>query len=191
MPQTMYTNLIVKMKITLLLSKTFNSFNKNNSLIEKFKHKYYVRLSKKLSDPATTPKLYWSILKIFLNNKKLPCIPPLLHENKFVIDFRSKAEIFNTFFCETIFSYKYLQWSCYTLKWVTVIHFASDDILKIIKNLDLSKTHGYDMISILMVKLCGASLCKPFELILNEVLKMESFSWMVKSKCSSVHKKGD
>ena len=98
MPQTMYTNLIVKMKITLLLSKTFNSFNKNNSLIEKFKHKYYVRLSKKLLDPATTPKLYWSILKIFLNNKKLPCIPPLLHENKFVIDFRSKAEIFNTFF---------------------------------------------------------------------------------------------
>ena len=100
MPQTMYTNLIVKMKITLLLSKTFSSFNKNNSLIEKFKHKYYVRVSKKLSDPATTPKSYWSILKTFLNNKKLPCISPLLHENKFIIDFRSKAEIFNTFFAK-------------------------------------------------------------------------------------------
>ena len=46
----------------------------------------------------TSLKSYWSILKIFLNNKKIPCIPPLLHENKFIIDFRRKTEIFNTFF---------------------------------------------------------------------------------------------
>ena len=85
--------------------------SKLNSLIEESKHKYHARLSKKLSDPATSPKSYWSILKTFLNNKKIPCIPPLLHENKFIIDFRKKAEIFNTFFCETMFSYKYQQCS--------------------------------------------------------------------------------
>ena len=72
--------------------------SKLNSLIEESKHKYHARLSKKLSDPATSPKSYWSTLKTFLNNKKIPCIPPLLHENKFIIDFRRKAEIFNTFF---------------------------------------------------------------------------------------------
>ena len=71
---------------------------KLNSLIEESKEKYYVRLSKKFLDPQTSPKSYWSILKTFLNNKKIPCIPPLLHQNKFIID--NKAEMFNNFFAD-------------------------------------------------------------------------------------------
>ena len=82
-------------------SSTFQNFqflqSRLTSLTEKSKLKYYARLSKKLLDSAISPKPYWSILKIFLDNK-IPCIPPLLHENKFIIDFRRKAEIFNTFF---------------------------------------------------------------------------------------------
>ena len=73
---------------------------KLNSLIEESKEKYYVRLSKKLLDPQTSPKSYWSILKTFLNNKKIPCIPPLLHQDKFIIDFKEKAEMFNNFFAD-------------------------------------------------------------------------------------------
>ena len=73
---------------------------KLNSLIEESKEKYYVRLSKKLLDPQTSPKSYWSILKTFLNNKKIPCIPPLLHQDKFIIDFKDKAEMFNNFFAD-------------------------------------------------------------------------------------------
>ena len=49
----------------------------SNSLIKKSKSNYYARLSKKLSDPMSSAKSYWSILKSFLNNKKIPCIPPL------------------------------------------------------------------------------------------------------------------
>ena len=45
----------------------------------------------------TRPTLHWSILKVFLNNKKAPCILPLQHENRFIVGFRSKAKIFNTF----------------------------------------------------------------------------------------------
>ena len=59
-----------------------------NSLIEKSKLKYYAHLSKKLLDPGTSPKSYWSILKAFLNNKKIPCVSPLLHETEFITDFR-------------------------------------------------------------------------------------------------------
>ena len=33
-----------------------------------------------------------------LNNKKKTCIPPILHENKFILDFKQEAEIFNSFF---------------------------------------------------------------------------------------------
>ena len=46
------------------------------------------------------PKFYWSVLKTFLNNKKIPCIPPLLHQDEFIIDFKEKAEMFNNFFAD-------------------------------------------------------------------------------------------
>ena len=65
--------------------------------IEELKEKYYTKLSSRLADPLTSPKTYWSILKTFLNNKKIPCIPPLFHENKFMTDFKEKAELFNHF----------------------------------------------------------------------------------------------
>ena len=34
--------------------------------------------------------------KTFFNGKKIPCIPPLLYENKFVIDFYVNSEILLT-----------------------------------------------------------------------------------------------
>ena len=45
--------------------------------MEESKEKYYSRLSSRLADPVTTPKRYWSVLKIFLNNKNIPCMPLL------------------------------------------------------------------------------------------------------------------
>ena len=41
----------------------------------------------------TSRKYYWSILKTFLNNKKILVIPPILHDNKFITNFKEKAEI--------------------------------------------------------------------------------------------------
>ena len=149
--------------------------SKLNSLIEESKHKYHARLSKKLSDHVTSPKSYWSILKTFLNNKKIPCIPPLLNENKFIIDFRRKAKIFNTFFakqCSLINTSSVLP-TTLTMKPrepQSTIRFTSDDILKIIRNRDPNKAHGHDMISIRMVKLCDVSLSKPLELIFKSCL---------------------
>ena len=69
-----------------------------NTSIEQSKQKYYTKLSSRLADTFTSPKTYWSILKTFLNNKKIPCIPPLFHENKFITDFKEKAELFKYFF---------------------------------------------------------------------------------------------
>ena len=33
-----------------------------------------------------------------MNNKKRPCIPPILHEHKFIMYIKQKAEMFNSFF---------------------------------------------------------------------------------------------
>ena len=79
----------------------FNQFQflqkKLSSLIDESKNHYYTGLSHKLLDLKTSQKSYWSILKTFLNNKKFPYIPPLLHQDKYVADFKEQANIFNNF----------------------------------------------------------------------------------------------
>ena len=58
--------------------KAFQSFqNQLSSLIVSLKYKYYSKVAKRLLDPSTSPKTYWSILKTFLNNKTIPVIPPI------------------------------------------------------------------------------------------------------------------
>ena len=59
-----------------------------------------------------------------------------------------------------------------THKLLSTIYFTSGDNVKIIKNFDPNKAHGHDMISIRMIKICDASICKPLELI----FKLEIFS---------------
>ena len=70
------------------------------NLIEHSQEKYYLRISNKLMNPMTSLKTYCSILKALLNNKKIPCIPPLLQDNKYVTDFKKKAELFDLFFAK-------------------------------------------------------------------------------------------
>ena len=60
-----------------------------NCLTEKSKLNYYTHLSKILLDLMTSQKSYWSSLKTFINNKKIPCIPKL-HDDKFITNFKKK-----------------------------------------------------------------------------------------------------
>ena len=71
-----------------------------SDLIETRKENYHIRLTEKLRDRNTSPKAYWSLLKTFLNNKKIPCFPPTFYENDVAIDFQKKVEIFNEFFAK-------------------------------------------------------------------------------------------
>ena len=52
------------------------------------KFEYYRKISKKLSDPSISSKCYWTPLKILLNGRKIPCIPPLFHDSKYIADFK-------------------------------------------------------------------------------------------------------
>ena len=55
-------------------------------------------MTDKLQNPYTAPETYWAILSRLLYNKKIPAIPPLLADGKFVSDFCGKANLFNNFF---------------------------------------------------------------------------------------------
>ena len=115
-------------------------------------------------DPMTSAKTYWSILKLLLNNKKIPCIPPFFYQNKYVTDFKKKAELFNCFFtkqCSVISNPSELTSNILkkkTDKSISTVTFTSDDIAILVQNLDPNKAHGHDMLSIRMLKLCGKSI---------------------------------
>ena len=74
----------------------------------------------------------------------------------------------------------------------STINFSTDDILKIIRNLDPNKAHGHDMISIRMIKICDTSICRPLKLIFQACLESGKFpnEWK-KANVVPVHKKGD
>ena len=125
---------------------------------------------------TTNPKAYWSILKTVLNNKKIPCIPPIYHNNNYITDFKEKAQIFNNFFakqCTLVENSSKLpiDSSKRTNNLLSTISFTKDDIANIIKNLNLNKVHAFDMISIRMPKICGYSILKPLELIFNSSIE--------------------
>ena len=134
-----------------------------------------LRLKQKLNTIQKSSKAYWALLKFFLNNRKIPFIPPLFHNNKFVTDFKDKAELFNSFFakpCSIIKNGSKLPPRLHLLtdKCLSMVKFVSNDILKIIQNLNPNKAHGHDKISIRMLKICGDSLCRPLELIFNDCM---------------------
>ena len=59
----------------------------------------------KLSNPEASSKVYWSISKSFVNDKKITTIPPLYHNGNFITDFRQKAELFNPFLQNNVLYY--------------------------------------------------------------------------------------
>ena len=62
------------------------------------KEKYLKEQGEKLANPNTAQKTYWKILNTFLNKCKIPRIPPLCVDNKFITDCKDKAKQFNLLF---------------------------------------------------------------------------------------------
>ena len=116
----------------------------------------------KLNDPITAPKTYWKMIIFFLSNKKIPAIPPLLVNGEIISNFSQKASVFNKF-CVSVYPITKFKQSTFFI--------SHDDIFAIIKNLNPNKSHGWDDISIRMIKLCGKSIVYPLKLIFEASLQ--------------------
>ena len=140
-------------------------------------------------------KTYWSILKSFYNEKKVPLIPTQVISNKLEPDFKRKADYFNKFFAS----------KCTPLKTDSVlptllaqesearfskITFSDDQILKILRALDINKAHGHNEISIRMLKLCDKSIITPLSIMFQNCIDTRTFpdTWK-KSDIVPVQKK--
>ena len=77
-----------------------------------------------------------------------------------------------------------------TNKRLTNIITSSQNLCKIIKNLNPNKAHGHDKISIKMIQICGDSIIPPLKMILESAIKLSVFpdSWK-KGNIIPVHKK--
>ena len=168
-----------------------------SELVCRSKDDYHKQLARKLTNPKTSSKTYWSILKTFYNGRKVSLIPTLVINNKLEADFKRKGDHFNYFFAS----------KCTPLKNDSVlptllehdsearfskISFSDDQILKILRALDINKAHGYDEISIRMLKLCDKSIIPPLSLLFQNCIDTRTFpdTWK-KSNIVPVHKKGD
>ena len=80
-------NSLIKRQLNILQDRII-------TLIEASKQQYYCKMTNKLVNAQKISKTYWSVLKMFLNNKKIPLISPLFQANRFITDFKEKAELF-------------------------------------------------------------------------------------------------
>ena len=171
-----------KKKLYSSIKRRNNSFL-NKQLLHSLQHKVLLVLEKTLQ-----------------NRKKVPCVPPIYHNNnnnRYVTDFKEKCQLFNSYFseqCTLLKNISTLPNTCskHTNNILDTIIFSKEDIYKIIKNLDPNKAHGHDMISIRMIKLCGISICKPLEIIFQNCLRSGKFpSEWKKANVVPTFKKGD
>ena len=129
----------------------------------------------KLNNPLLQAKTYWSILKTIYNDKKIPLIPLLLIDDKFVTDIQAKANIFNMLFvdqCTPLKNNSVLPTKQLFLTQARLgtLDFNEGEILKIIRVLNINIAHGHDDISIRMIKICDESLLKPLSILFKNSL---------------------
>ena len=143
------------------------------------KKNYILKMSKKLEDSHTAPKAYWTILNRLIYNKNIPAIPPLFADGNIISDICTKANFFNNYFasiCTPIKNASVLPPFSYKINTrINSFKVTESDILSIIKSLDSTKAHGYDNLSIRIIKMCSESITLSLKIIFQESLKKGKF----------------
>ena len=158
------------------------------------KNRFYDNLSKKICDPTTGQKTFWSAYKRLSNKKKITNIPPLFENGKYISNFKDKASIFNNYFamqCQPFDMESSLPvFTPITTSSLSDISFSHSQIIKIINKLDTKKANGFDGISAAMLKICPNEVARPLLLIFKKCLEVGSFptSWK-HANVQPVHKK--
>ena len=139
---------------------------------------------------------YWSMIKTFYNEKKIPLIPLLLIYNMFVTDIQTKTNIFNKFFAEQCRPLKNssvlsVNQMLLTQSRLNTTDFNEHEVLKIIRALNIHKAHIHDNISIRMIKICDKSLLKPLILLFESSTKLSNPDIWKISNIIPEHKKND
>ena len=113
-----------------------------------------------------------------------------------MLDFSSKAQIFNDYFilqCTTLDTGSEIPSDVPVIaSQLQEFAISEEKILRIIRNLNLNKAHGWDEISVRMIKMCDNSLIIPLKLIFQNCLRHGIFpeTWK-RANVVPVHKKNE
>ena len=165
-------------------------------LIEEAKRSYFLKAGKTLANPGTSSKTYWTLINTVLNKVKIPIIPPLLENGLFITDFTEKAQLFNDYFilqCTTIDTGSEIpQDAPVTTTLINDFVISEEKILNIIRSLNPNKAHGWDEISVRMIKLSDSALVTPIKIIFTNCLRHGLFPEIWKyANVVPVHKKNE
>ena len=122
-------------------------------------------------------------------------IPPLLENGLFVMNFQTKADIFNELFVQQCSLHRNdSALSRFISRCNTVLKNIEIDpskVLEIVHSLDSSKAHGWDSLSISVIKICYAEIVMPLFLICEKCLTTGKFPeiWVKKVNVLAIHKK--
>ena len=173
-----------------------NMISEGAKMIEDAKQNYLRRTGQTLANPGTSSKTYWTLINTVLNKAKIPIIPPLLENGFFITDFTEKAQLFNDYFilqCTTIDTGSELpQDTPLSSTLIGDFIISEEKILNIIRSLNPNKAHGWDEISIRMIKLSDASLVTPLKIVFTNCLRQGVFPEIWKhANVVPVHKKNE
>ena len=106
----------------------------------------------------------------FVNNRKIPFIPPLFQENHSITGFQGNGMFSKSFFsqlCSLMSNSREGPSSTnfYANKRRYTIPFSNDDLGKIIQTLNPNKAHGDFNISTRILKIRCSANCQPLELV--------------------------
>ena len=117
-----------------------------------------------------------------------------MENENLVTDFKRKSHILNTYFAKQCPLFEIESslpgFTANTLNNFTSFEFACDDIVSIIAKMNPKKAHGWDNISVSLVKLCSNEIAVPLKLIFSKCLEVGIFpsKWKY-ANVQPVHKK--
>ena len=157
--------------------------NDHTKFVTDAQEKYLVNQGMKMSNSETTIQQIWAIINSFLKKSKSLIIPPILFNNVFIADIQEKANLFNDYFTQ----------QCTLLDGKPFpVSFDKSDIQSILNKLQPNKAHGWDGISIRMIKMCADSIVSPLLIIYkNCILKGVFPSCWKMANVVPIHKKNE
>ena len=163
--------------------------------LEKAEKVYNNNLTQSLTVEKNSRK-WWATVKHMLGKGGDSSYPPLEHNNKFITDNGEKAKLFNEFFIShsnietkhaSLPEFRYL-----TDHRLNEIIVSEDEVLDLIKAIDVNKATGHDGIGPRLLKEAGRSIVSPLTRLINMSLRLSVVprEWK-KAQIIPLHKKGE
>ena len=150
------------------------------SLIRFAKKSFYERANTDLSNPDTNCKKWWSIVNKVCGRENSSTIPPIIENEVPIFDSKEKACIFNDYFVlqtelplanaipPIIQPYQ-------TQQFLSNIIATEEQVLELMKGVDISKACGYDGIGNKIIKLCSEGFHVYFTYFINLSLSLGQY----------------